>query len=132
MAKRTKKRQTPGFDFDTTGDDLDQSSNERGSWYPKDTENFHWVLSRYTKVDSDGVLHLDHRYLDIRDISLVELVESENEANKNTPGYVLVSDEDIINRLEAFNDSNPNKDCRRWFTLLRDLQAAAGGKHSDT
>ncbi|KAJ1813567.1 hypothetical protein LPJ60_006297, partial [Coemansia sp. RSA 2675] len=130
MAKRIKKRQTPGLDTDTTVDDQDQCNSERGSWYPKDTDNFHWVLSRYTKIGPDGTLHLDHRYLDVRDISLVELIECENEANKNTPGYVHVSDESIISRLEAFNDSNPNKDCRRWFTLLRDLQTAAGGKHS--
>ncbi|KAJ2049876.1 hypothetical protein H4S04_002957, partial [Coemansia sp. S16] len=130
MTKRTKKRQTPSLEMDTTGEDYDMANNERGSWYPKDTDNFHWVLSRHTKIGTDGILHLDHRYLDIRDISLVELIESENETNKSTPGYVPVTDEDIINRLEIFNDSNPNKDCRRWFTLLRDLQTAAGGKHS--
>ncbi|KAJ2693648.1 hypothetical protein H4218_005941, partial [Coemansia sp. IMI 209128] len=110
MAKRIKKRQTPGLDTDTTVDDQDQCNSERGSWYPKDTDNFHWVLSRYTKIGPDGTLHLDHRYLDVRDISLVELIECENEANKNTPGYVHVSDESIISRLEVFNDSNPNKD----------------------
>ncbi|KAJ2742372.1 hypothetical protein GGI20_004537, partial [Coemansia sp. BCRC 34301] len=126
MTKRTKNTEV-----DTPFDDTNDLANtERGSWYPKDTDNFHWVLSRHTKIGSDGVLHLDHRYLDIRDISLVELIESENEANRNTPGYVPVSDEEIISRLEVSNDSNPNKDCRRWFTLLRDLQAAAGGKHS--
>ncbi|KAJ2840836.1 hypothetical protein FBU31_000094, partial [Coemansia sp. 'formosensis'] len=130
MTKRTKKRQTPSLEADTTGEDQDQSNSERGSWYPKDTDNFHWVLSRHTKIGTDGVLHLDHRYLDVRDISLVELIESENETNRFTPGYIPVTDEDIINRLEIFNDSNPNKDCRRWFTLLRDLQTAAGGKHS--
>ncbi|KAJ2454685.1 hypothetical protein GGF42_003556 [Coemansia sp. RSA 2424] len=131
MTRRTKKTQTPSFEADTAGEDNnDQANTERGSWYPKDTDNFHWVLSRHTKIGTDGVLHLDHRYLDIRDISLVELIESENEANRNVPGFVSVSDEDIISRLEMSNDSNPNKDCRRWFTLLRDLQAAAGGKHS--
>ncbi|KAJ2910804.1 hypothetical protein GGI21_000481, partial [Coemansia aciculifera] len=134
MSKRTKKTQTPSLEADaagtTTEDNSDQANTERGSWYPRDTDNFHWVLSRHTKIGTDGVLHLDHRYLDIRDISLVELIESENEANKDVTGYVPVSDEEIISRLEVSNDSNPNKDCRRWFTLLRDLQTAAGGKHT--
>ncbi|KAJ2808958.1 hypothetical protein H4R20_000507 [Coemansia guatemalensis] len=40
------------------------------------------------------------------------------------------SDQEIIRQLEAANDNNPNKDCRRWFLLLRELQIAAGNKHT--
>ncbi|KAJ2157545.1 hypothetical protein GGF46_004434 [Coemansia sp. RSA 552] len=95
---------------------------ERGSWTPGDADNFHWVLSQYTRFEG-GKLQLDHRYLDIRDIRMVEDIEDPAKSNK-------VGDKEIIRLLEAANESNPNKDCRRWFTLLRELQMAAGNKHS--
>ncbi|KAJ2005395.1 hypothetical protein H4R26_001977 [Coemansia thaxteri] len=130
MTKKSKKVHLPTSSHDSAGEEQDLSGNERGCWYPHDTDSFHWVLSRYTKIAPDSILLLDHRYLDIRDISLVEQIESENEASKGTVGFKPVTDNEIIHRLELANDSNPNKDCKRWYTLLKDLQAAAGGKHS--
>lgn len=104
--------------------------NERGVWTSKDADNFHWILSKYTFFDSNEALQLDHRYLDKEDIQRVNKIEQKNKENENTPNYVKITDEDIIRHLEACNETNTNKDCGRLFQALRELQQAAGGKHS--
>ncbi|KAJ2078379.1 hypothetical protein H4R24_004512 [Coemansia sp. RSA 988] len=101
---------------------VEPSPLERGNWLPENADNFHYVLSKHTCFDSNS-LRLDHRYLDIRDIRMVEDLE---DPAKGGP----VGDQEIINQLELANDNNPNKDCRRWFLLLRELQIAAGNKHT--
>ncbi|KAJ1727882.1 hypothetical protein LPJ72_005724 [Coemansia sp. Benny D160-2] len=108
-------------------DDAD-ITNERNNWTSDNADNFHWVLSKYTWF-INGVLQLEHRYLDIRDIREVEGLEAEFESLDGP----LDDDEKnkrIIQHLEITNASNPNKDVKRWFNLLRELQHAAGSKHS--
>ncbi|PIA18790.1 hypothetical protein COEREDRAFT_84746 [Coemansia reversa NRRL 1564] len=106
----------------TTGNLGDPSPLERGNWLPENADNFHYVLSKHTCFEGN-ILQLNHRYLDIRDIRLVEELE---DPTKGGP----VDDQEIIRQLEKSNDANPNKDCRRWFLLLRELQIAAGDKHT--
>ncbi|KAJ2172948.1 hypothetical protein GGH18_005326, partial [Coemansia sp. RSA 530] len=98
------------------------AGSERGNWASDDADNFHWYLSKFTRFE-DNVLQLDHRYLDIRDIRIVENIEMANKDRK-------VSDKELIHELDISNEANPNKDCRRWFTLLRELQVAAGNMHT--
>ncbi|KAJ2695591.1 hypothetical protein H4R19_005835, partial [Coemansia spiralis] len=75
---------------------------ERGNWQPKDADGFHSALSGHTRFEV-GVLQLDHRYLDFRDIEMLESLES-------LPREERLSDDDIIQRLETLNESNPNRD----------------------
>ncbi|KAJ2557945.1 hypothetical protein EV175_001049 [Coemansia sp. RSA 1933] len=108
-------------------DDADATS-ERNNWTSDNADNFHWVLSQHTWFVND-VLQLEHRYLDIRDIREVENLEEEFE-NSGLPLTAAEKDNRIIKHLEMTNSSNPNKDVKRWFRLLRELQFAAGSKHS--
>ncbi|KAJ2402544.1 hypothetical protein GGI23_000644 [Coemansia sp. RSA 2559] len=108
-------------------DDADATS-ERNNWTSENADNFHWVLSEYTWFVND-ILQLEHRYLDIRDIREVENLEEEFERNGHSLD-AAEKDKRIIQHLEATNASNPNKDVKRWFKLLRELQHAAGSKHS--
>ncbi|KAJ2516007.1 hypothetical protein GGI11_003584, partial [Coemansia sp. RSA 2049] len=108
-------------------DDAD-TTNERNNWTSDNADNFHWVLSKYTWF-INGVLQLEHRYLDIRDIREVEGLEVEFES-LDEPLDDDEKNKRIIQHLEITNASNPNKDVKRWFNLLRELQHAAGSKHS--
>ncbi|KAJ2657762.1 hypothetical protein IWW48_004369 [Coemansia sp. RSA 1200] len=108
-------------------DDAD-TTNERNNWTSDNADNFHWVLSKYTWF-INGVLQLEHRYLDIRDIREVEGLEVEFES-LDKPLDDDEKNKRIIQHLEITNASNPNKDVKRWFNLLRELQHAAGSKHS--
>ncbi|KAJ1902385.1 hypothetical protein LPJ81_003606 [Coemansia sp. IMI 209127] len=108
-------------------EDADATS-ERNNWTSDNADNFHWVLSEYTWFVND-ILQLEHRYLDIRDIREVENLEEEFERNDNSLD-AAERDKRIIQHLEVTNASNPNKDVKRWFKLLRELQHAAGSKHS--
>ncbi|KAJ2761492.1 hypothetical protein IWQ57_006035, partial [Coemansia nantahalensis] len=110
-----------GGDYGEGNDQVD-FVGERGNWQPRDADGFHWALSRHTRLEA-GVLHLDHRYLDFRDIDMVESLEDVTQGQRPT-------DNDIIRRLEVHNESNPNRDCRRLYLLVRELQKAAGSKHT--
>ncbi|KAJ1662503.1 hypothetical protein EV178_005822 [Coemansia sp. RSA 1646] len=112
----------------TDTDDIDTTS-ERNNWTSDNADNFHWVLSKYTWF-VNGILQLEHRYLDIRDIREVESLEEEFERSGNSVSSAE-RDSQIIRHLEMTNASNPNKDVKRWFKLLRELQIAAGNKHSE-
>ncbi|KAJ1727800.1 hypothetical protein LPJ61_004388, partial [Coemansia biformis] len=98
------------------------SVGERGNWQPVDADGFHWALSLYTRFEGEQLM-LDHRYLDFRDIELLERLEA-------LPKDQRLDDDDIIQKIEALNETNPNKDCRRLYLLLRELQTAAGNKHT--
>ncbi|KAJ1882577.1 hypothetical protein H4R99_002063 [Coemansia sp. RSA 1722] len=102
--------------------------SERGTWSPEDTDRFHQVLSKYTFFEANKLI-LDHRYLDPKDITTVEKIEAEIKAAKlaNVPSK---TDKDIVDALEQANEANTGKNCYKNFCLLRELQAAAGGKHS--
>ncbi|KAJ2359095.1 hypothetical protein IWW50_001583 [Coemansia erecta] len=101
---------------------VSEANVERGNWDPQDADNFHYFLTTLTRFEAD-VLQLDHRYLDVHDIDEIDRLIRENPERK-------VSDDELIRRLEEFNGSNPNKDCRRWFNLLREMQAITGNRYT--
>ncbi|KAJ2846136.1 hypothetical protein J3B02_004487, partial [Coemansia erecta] len=109
-------------------DEENEYVSERGIWSPEDTVNFHWVLSKYTHFENNK-LNLSHRYLDPRDICIVEKMEAEIKAAQ-LAGLPSKTDKDIIEALEQANEANSGKNCSKIFAILRELQVAAGGKHS--
>ncbi|KAJ2665730.1 hypothetical protein IW148_001489 [Coemansia sp. RSA 1199] len=124
MSKKQRRNSKDSAEKDSTEGlaEATDVGSERGNWASADADNFHWYLSKFTRFE-DNVLQLDHRYLDIRDIRIVENIEIANKGRK-------VPDKELIHELDISNEANPNKDCRRWFTLLRELQAAAGNMHT--
>ncbi|KAI7822427.1 hypothetical protein BX661DRAFT_187375 [Kickxella alabastrina] len=126
MPKKTKSSRSEFNTLRTDSDEAD-SVNERSTWNPEDTDNFHWVLSKHTEF-KNGKLELNHRYLDARDISIVEKMEAKFSIDKTKSNEAI--DEEIIAALEKANESNTGKNCRRVFGLLRKLQNAAGNKYT--
>ncbi|KAJ2782624.1 hypothetical protein GGI15_002858 [Coemansia interrupta] len=126
MAKKVRKNSS-GEDGIVGPDDMPETSTERVVWTPEDTDNFHWVLSQYTRFEGDKI-ELNHRYLDNRDIDIAESFENENLAAKKE-GKPIKPHSECIALLEKANESNSGKNCRRVYELLIELQAAAGNKH---
>ncbi|KAJ1896950.1 hypothetical protein LPJ66_003674 [Kickxella alabastrina] len=126
MPKKTKSSRN---EFSTLRTDSDEADgvNERSTWNPEDTDNFHWVLSKHTTFEN-GKLELNHRYLDARDIGIVEKIEAKFSVDKTKSNEDI--DKEIIAALEKANESNTGKNCRRVFGLLRKLQNAAGNKYT--
>ncbi|KAJ2723253.1 hypothetical protein GGI07_002755 [Coemansia sp. Benny D115] len=124
----TKKNRSPSNKSPPLDGEEQEQYSERNTWSPQDTDAFHYVLSKYTSFN-DGKLELSHRYFDARDISLVEKMDTKRMANR-AAGKDGPSDEDILLELKRTNDGNSAKNYKIVFSLLRELQAAVGGRYT--
>ncbi|KAJ2780077.1 hypothetical protein H4R18_003657 [Coemansia javaensis] len=98
------------------------SVNERGTWLPEDSDNFHWTLSKYTQLKG-GELVLDHRYLDPRDIAMTDILACTRIGDQ-------VTDEELVRQMEQLSESNSSKSNPPMYRLAVELWAAAGRKHT--
>ncbi|KAJ2364962.1 hypothetical protein H4S01_003500 [Coemansia sp. RSA 2610] len=61
--------------------------------------------------------------MDIRDVRVAETIEHPLSSER-------IPDNVLLQAIEAANGTNPNKDCRRWLALVRELQKETGDKHN--
>ncbi|KAJ1858155.1 hypothetical protein LPJ73_001939 [Coemansia sp. RSA 2703] len=108
---------------------FDPVSTAPSSWTASDSFSFHLSLARYTEFKNQ-TLAITHSYLDNRDILIIEALEAKYTVDLASAYPNTISKPDYVTYLEYDNEGSIEKNCRRLFALLCDLQQTTGGKYT--